>query len=377
MSALSGGIPSVLFPRSVRAWVLALVLTGIAFLVTWGFWSLTDQRLALFLLVAVMVVTWYAGLGPGIVSAAGGTLLDKFFLASPQYGLSFASDELARAAVVIAASLFVGVLALVRVETERRLKASLDDLAATIRQLQETRAALESKDEFVGFVAHELKSPLTVVAGVAQILSRRGESLGREERTELTRDMAAEVERLESLVMNLLALARTEQGVEMETEPVQIQHVVNKQVEALRRIKPLRNVTVDVGPALRPVRAAPIPVEQVLRNILGNADKYSPPHDPIEVSVKSVDSTVCVSVRDHGPGVPQEDLDHLFERFYRTDSAVKAAGGMGLGLAVSKRLIEAQGGGIWVDRPSDGGLAVSFSLPVYTDDEPLLQPRLA
>jgi two-component system sensor histidine kinase KdpD len=103
----------------------------------------------------------------------------------------------------------------------------------------------------------------------------------------------------------------------------------------------------------------------VLRNLLSNADKYSPSDAPIGVRVRNTGSEVVISVSDEGPGVALEELDLIFERFYRAPGSGK--NGTGIGLTVCKRLIEAQSGRIWAQRRDRGGLEVSFTLPIYSE----------
>ena len=99
-----------------------------------------------------------------------------------------------------------------------------------------------------------------------------------------------------------------------------------------------------------------------------NADKYSPPDEPIELTAcQDGSGDIIISVRDHGPGIGAQELELIFERFYRSDRTAKQAGGAGIGLTVCKRLIEAQGGRIWAGTPEGGGLEVSFSLPAYKE----------
>ena len=109
--------------------------------------------------------------------------------------------------------------------------------------------------------------------------------------------------------------------------------------------------------------------EQVLRNLLSNADKYSPPTEPVLVRTRRDDGFVTISVLDRGQGVADEDVDKIFRAFYRSPRTSAQASGAGIGLAVCKRLIEAQGGRIWA-RPRDGGGAeFGFTLPLEQETE--------
>ncbi len=163
-------------------------------------------------------------------------------------------------------------------------------------------------------------------------------------------------------------LARIELGQDVITEPVLVQRVIEKAVAALNRRKPNRPVAVEVPDDLEPAAASSVYLEQILRNLLGNADKYSPDDSPIEIKAGySSEHAIWVSVRDHGPGIPPDEVVLIFERFYRSSGTAGKAGGAGIGLTVCKRLIEAQGGVISAANHPEGGLEVVFELPVYRE----------
>ncbi len=238
------------------------------------------------------------------------------------------------------------------------------------RVQQELRKANEAKDEFLGLVSHELRTPITTIYGGARLLRWRGDTLDEESKREVVQDIASETERLHRIVENLLALARVELGQEVVGEPVLFQRSVNGLVKSFAERNPGRPVECDVDPELPPVAAEATYLEQVLRNLLSNADKYSPPGRPIEVRAESCDGEAIVRVLDRGPGIQPEEAESIFERFYRSPDSERMARGMGLGLTVCKRLIEAQAGRIWA-RPRDGGgLEVGFALPLCDELSP-------
>jgi signal transduction histidine kinase len=119
----------------------------------------------------------------------------------------------------------------------------------------------------------------------------------------------------------------------------------------------------------RPVVASSFHVEHVLRNLMSNAEKYSPSSAPIEVQVERDELEVRVTVLDRGAGIPDEEQQHIFDPFYRSPRTSDHARGMGIGLAVCKRLIEAQGGRIWVASREGGGTVFGFGLPVVAEDQ--------
>jgi two-component system sensor histidine kinase KdpD len=127
---------------------------------------------------------------------------------------------------------------------------------------------------------------------------------------------------------------------------------------------------VSVPTDLPPAEADPDLTRQVLRNLLENAVKFSPRGGQVEVSAELSDGRVVVSVLDRGSGIPSEDMDRVFEPFYRSDESVRAGTqGAGLGLAVCRRLVEMQGGRIWAESREGGGAAFRFTLPIAVGDE--------
>ncbi len=230
---------------------------------------------------------------------------------------------------------------------------------------EELRLANEAKDEFLGLVSHELRTPITTIYGGARLLRTRGANLDDDSRRDVIEDIEYESERLHRIVEDLLVLARVELGQEVITEPILIQRVAEKTIAALSKRKPGRQITLNMPDDLPAVRSSGIYLEQILRNLVNNADKYSPAEHPIEIEARRDGEEVIVTAMDRGPGIPAEELDLIFERFYRSSGTAKQAGGAGIGLTVCKRLLEAQNGRIWAEPRPDGGLVVSFSLPVY------------
>jgi signal transduction histidine kinase len=217
--------------------------------------------------------------------------------------------------------------------------------------------------EVLATVAHEFRNALTPLKGYLSVLARDGaEANG--DRAEGYRVMLRQADRLERLVADLLAASTISSGrVPVALEPVDLMPLVREQVEESRRASGrtmhLRSPT---GPV--EVVADPLRVLQVVVNLLGNAHRFSPPSEPITVSVAATADRAIVSVRDEGPGVPVEEQDRLFEPFGVADGA----GGTGLGLFVSRSLVRAMGGQLWmVSRPGRGS---TFSFSLHRPNEP-------
>jgi signal transduction histidine kinase len=244
------------------------------------------------------------------------------------------------------------------------------ELEATVEErTRELKQANEAKDEFLGMISHEMRTPLTLISGGASILRARGDSLDEEAREAVLHDIEMESARLTRIVEDLLVLARTELGNEIVTEPVSL-HAVVEHVTANIRTTAARRIDVGIEAGLPPVAAEQTYLERVVANLVSNADKYSLPGAPIRVEVHRLDShAAACSVVDAGPGVPAEELDLIFERFYRSGATATRVQGVGMGLTVCMRLVEAMSGRIWAGQTPEGGFEVGFSVPFCDESE--------
>ncbi len=238
-----------------------------------------------------------------------------------------------------------------------------DDLRLNQARLQE---ALAAKDEFLGLVSHELRTPLTTVRGNADILKRRP-NLPEELRNEAIADVATDSERLSRIVENMLLLARLDAGKKPDLEPVLLYRVVVQAKEEFLRESPKALLCVHPMEDELIVEGNEAYIRQILQNLYSNAVKYCPPGLPIEVSVRAAQDLAVVEVADRGVGIDPETAEELFRPFYRENDQNPQVSGLGIGLAVCKRLVEAQGGTIEA-RPREGGGSVfSFVLPIWPE----------
>ena len=229
------------------------------------------------------------------------------------------------------------------------------------------------KDTFINTISHELRTPITTVRGGAMTLLRLGESLDAPNRRQMLLDIAEEAERLYHLVEDLLWMTRAQAGVRLPTEPIIAHRFVNKVITDMGGQIGKHALMVDVPAELPLLDAVPTCLEQVLRNLLENAVKFSPRGRKIEIKARvepERPDELTFSVLDRGSGIPPQDMDRVFEPFYRTQEAVKSQSqGAGLGLAVCRRLIEVQGGSIWAEPRPGGGTAFRFTLPALPELE--------
>lgn len=259
----------------------------------------------------------------------------------------------------------------------RRLNTSLSEqvaertreLAEKVEQLGHANVELQKLDEmrmeFVSLVSHQIRAPLTNMQGAVE---RMGSDCTAVNVTckRMFAILNQQADRLDRLVGDVLNAARLETGsLVLDREPISLLPVVQQVTEQLRARVNQRSIHLPTKPGLPLVFADRERVAEVLVNLLDNADKYSPPSQPIEIDVCADETEVTLLVLDHGKGLFPQDLNRVFDKFYRASSGdAQANYGYGLGLYVCRRLIEAQGGRIWAENRPSGGAVFSFTLPV-------------
>jgi PAS domain S-box-containing protein len=228
------------------------------------------------------------------------------------------------------------------------------------------REAEQLKSDFVATISHELRTPLTPLKGFLSALLVGSVDDSPEARQEYYRIMLKQTDRLERLIRDLLEVSRVEseepllQRLEIELAPC-----VMEQIRSFSDQHPDRIVRFhdEAGPIK--VLADPAPVGLVLSNLMSNALKYSPPQTPVDVILGVADGRAVVSVSDRGDGIPLDEQGRIFDRFYQVEGHLtRSNGGIGLGLYISKRLVETMSGELWVESTPGSGATFSFSLPL-------------
>ena len=236
---------------------------------------------------------------------------------------------------------------------------------ANRRAIEDMEAAASMKDQFLSLVSHELRSPIGTVVGNALMLLKYAAVLSDEDKSQALESIISEGQRLQRVIENLLVMTRMEASAHSPFTALPIERVVAAQVDAFAQRKPERNLVVSDQTSGARVHGEETLVGMVLENLISNADKYSPPDVAIEVSATTEgQNTLQLRVRDYGIGIADEDAANLFTPFFRSDGARQYASGMGLGLAVCKRIVEAHGGEIWIERRPEGGTDFVVSLPL-------------
>jgi signal transduction histidine kinase len=220
-------------------------------------------------------------------------------------------------------------------------------------------------DELFSILSHELRGPLTTIKGSSRTLLRHGAALDPAAARQLLQDIDQEAERMHRLVDNLLELARAGVGKHaLHVEPTTVDTLLRRVVADATPRAGTRRLRVRTPTDLPSASIDPVRIEQVVRNLVDNAIKFSPPTGLIDVSATQQDRAIVVTVKDEGPGVAPEYHDRVFERFFRAEPHSRGVSGAGLGLAICKRFVELHGGHIEVDSRPGHGAAFRFTLPL-------------
>jgi PAS domain S-box-containing protein len=248
--------------------------------------------------------------------------------------------------------------------TERHLAEEASRVSA--RALAASNAV---KDEFLGLVSHELRTPVTTIYGNARLLQERHDHLDESVKASMLDDMVADADRLHSIIENLLHLTRLGAGTEPDLEPQVLERVVQRVVRSYAGRHPSREIRFSTVITTAVVDADETYLTLLVENLLTNAEKYSAPDSPIDVDITATDDEVAVAIRDRGIGFGEDPAETLFEPFYRSREAREAASGLGIGLALCKRITTALHGRIWAEPREGGGAEIGFALPIRRTNE--------
>ncbi len=234
-----------------------------------------------------------------------------------------------------------------------------------VRDITERKKADSLKDEFIGLVSHELRSPLTVIIGAINTVLSEWDYLSTEETKELIGDASVEAESLSHLIGNLVELSRSRANrLIIYPEPVAIDNIAETVIEAVKRLYPAHRFTIDIPSNIPPVRADQLRLERILYNLLENSAKYSSEQSEIRITANIDGNYVIIGVSDQGTGLSVDEQKTLFDSFQRLARHEESGiAGSGLGLSVCRVLTEAHGGRIWVESETGKSTTFFFSLP--------------
>jgi len=249
-----------------------------------------------------------------------------------------------------------------------------EDMEGRLKRLEEEKMFLRSRlqeleqgsrkacDQIFSVVSHEMRTPLTAILGFSEYLLKN--EVGQELQHELVSLIVKQSERLKNLIDNLLTLQRMEAGFALEeTAPVILPDLLHQVARGFHTPLVRQEIEVDCSPDLPPIFGDSAKIQHALANLLGNAIKYSPSGSRIVLGARGEGDHVLLWVRDEGPGIPVDEQEKIFDRFYRVEGRNHPLG-TGLGLAIVKEIAEAHGGRVWVGSSAGRGSTFFLSLPL-------------
>jgi two-component system sensor histidine kinase KdpD len=315
--------------------------TGVGFAL---FPVLTLTDLAMIYLVGSLIVALRGNRRPAILSSLLGVLCFDFFFVPPRFTFHVEHPQ----HVVTFIVMFAVTLLITHLAVRVRAQVEAAKRAEVVAETEKLRSSLLSA------VSHELRTPLTAIIGSASALLRNP-TAGRG----LLENIRDEAERLTRLIHNLIETTRLETGAALKKEPYPIEDVIGTALERCDKLLTGRRVDTDLPENLPLVALDPVLMELVLVNLIENAARHAPKAS-LDISARERMDVLEVSVADDGPGLKAEDVEHVFEKFYRASAA---PGGAGLGLAICKAVIEAHGGTIRAENRPSGGAVFRLTLP--------------
>lgn len=305
--------------------------------------------------LAVFVAAWTGGFWPAVATATLSSLVGNYFFTDPYLSLEISSvEELIDLTFFIIVSVIIGALSEI-----------------SLRALARAKVAEQEKDNFMATVAHELRSPISVIY-YANSLNRLASA---EQPTDQLDVIDRQVHHLNLLIEDLLDVSRVARGkIRLDREHIDASTVVRGAIEKARpQIANHRHsLKLDVSPAPMPLLADPARVEQALANLVSNAAKYTPDGGQIIVRAEPAADSVILSVRDNGIGIAPEMLPRIFDLFTQDEAGLdRREGGLGIGLALARKICEMHGGSV---RAVSGGRNCGSEFVITL---PLEQPALA
>ena len=245
------------------------------------------------------------------------------------------------------------------------LALAFNAMAARLRREEKMRS------DFIAMLSHEIRTPLTSVREAVDLVGSGTFGEINEKQKRFLSIAEKESIRLSELLARLLTVSRMESGeLDLKYQETDGTKLVQSSLERLGPAAQAKKIELEskITDSSLPLRADPGHVQQVLMNLIGNAIKFSPEGGTVSVKANSADGKVVFCVRDTGPGIPQNEHERIFHKYYREPHVRESVDGAGLGLAISKRIVDAHGGRIWLDSETGRGSIFCFSLPIKKDN---------
>ncbi|MBI3965430.1 MAG: DUF4118 domain-containing protein [Chloroflexi bacterium] len=374
----------------------ALVASAGAFFISLAMFPLLELNPFLVFLAAVAVAAWYGGLVPGLLATLLCSLLINYFFIIPFYSLSVASLVAAVELVIfVAVAVLISSLNASLLEARQRAEAAKAEVEAALQQAEaaqerlatvalenerlfrEASDAMHARDELISFVSHDLKNPLTSIRMLARGVGGRLAATGDPELERLVEPIAtveSAATKMAHLIEELEDTVHVHGGepLRLDRRPVDLVALARQLAAEHQLLTRRHRIRVESELPVLFGRWDAARLDRVLGNLLGNAIKYSPDGGDILVSVaraaNGAGDQAILSVRDHGLGVPADDLAQVFDRFHRGANVVNWISGTGVGLVSVKRIVESHGGTVAVQSEEGAGSVFTVRLPLAEED---------
>lgn len=248
-----------------------------------------------------------------------------------------------------------------RIEFEGQYK---DRILIAIEDITEKKEIDRRKDDFLSIASHELKTPLTTIKGLVQLLQRMVPENSPERFISTLDKVSVYVDRLNVLISDLLDTSKIQSGnIELHLDPFEIDKTIKDTIENLSVSAPHHKISLS-GSANAVILGDELQISQVINNLISNAIKYSPGSDKVDVYINRVGNFVKISVTDYGMGISVQDKAKIFDRFFRAREIQKKFPGLGIGLYISHEIVANHNGTLWVESEIGEGSTFSFTLPI-------------
>ena len=327
----------------IRRYSLPILLTALVFLTKHYLHPILGEHAAFLLMSSIVTATaWYGGLGPGILATILASAAAYYLYLSRDIDVHDTLGDLIMLGIFIMEGFLISIVSEARYEMENQ------------------------KDEFIGFVSHELKNPLSSVRGFSQLISRSIKKYKDEKVEAYAREIRAQADKMLELINDLLDITKIEIGKFAYREEIFVMDDVVRDVILHQKIlTPNRDIRLNIGRIKRVIVGDKYRLRQVLVNLLTNAIKYAPDTKPIFVKLKTSQDMMLISIKDAGIGISKDEQNLIFDRYYRTQSVQKRRSeGLGLGLFITDQIIKHHKGKIWVESQVGKGSTFYVSLPV-------------
>lgn len=253
-----------------------------------------------------------------------------------------------------------------RIEFEGQYK---DRILIAIEDITEKKELDRRKDDFLSIASHELKTPLTTIKGLVQLLQRMMPENSTERYISTLDKISIHVDRLNELINGLLDTSKIQSGnIEIHKEPFEIDKLLKDTIETISISHPRHKINLE-GITKATIMGDDLQVTQVINNLISNAVKYSPNSKNIDIYANKVGSYVKISIKDYGIGINNQDKAKIFNRFFRAGNIQKKFPGLGIGLYISHEIIANHNGTLWVESDPGQGSTFSFTLPIMKTND--------